>query len=162
VWSSIIRVPITFPPQRFKNGTLLAGMCVPDLQGTQGSFSFYSTKARKDKHIGGQQYQIRFKNGVVESKLTGPPGGDGHPMKCPVKATFDATSKRITLEAGGEKATVSVREYTPWMAIPFDNCTGIARFYVQTWEGNDVEIYVTPINIDPNSPAMPISHPFVY
>ena len=46
VWSSIIRVPITFPPQKFKNGTLLSGMCVPDLQGTQGSFSFYSTKPR--------------------------------------------------------------------------------------------------------------------
>jgi hypothetical protein len=46
VWSSIIRVPITFPPQPFKNGTLLSGMCVPDIQGTQGSFSFYSTKPR--------------------------------------------------------------------------------------------------------------------
>jgi hypothetical protein len=45
VWSSIIRVPITFPPQRFKNGTLLSGMCVPDIQGTQGSFSFLAWPA---------------------------------------------------------------------------------------------------------------------
>ena len=55
MWSSIIRVPITFPPQKFKNGTLLSGMCVPDLQGTQGSFSFYSTRERPaGEHIGGQ------------------------------------------------------------------------------------------------------------
>ena len=74
VWSSIVRVPITFPPQKFKNGTLLAGMCVPDLQGTQGSFSFYSTRERKGQHTGGQQYQVRLRDGVVESKLTGPPG----------------------------------------------------------------------------------------
>ena len=47
VWSSIIRVPITFPPQKFKNGTLLSGMCVPDLQGTQGSFSFYTNDESK-------------------------------------------------------------------------------------------------------------------
>jgi len=162
VWSSIIRVPITFPPQKFKNGTLLAGMCVPDLQGTQGSFSFYSTKERKDKHIGGQQYQVRLKDGRIESKLTGPPGKDGHPMKCPFVARLDATAKTVTFEVGSEKATVSAREYTPWLTIPFESCTGIARFYVQTWEADAVEIYVTPINIDPNAPAMPISHPFVY
>lgn len=162
VWSSIIRVPITFPPQKFKNGTLLSGMCVPDLQGTQGSFSFYSTKERKDKHIGGQQYHVRLKDGRVESKLTGPPGKDKHPMKCPFSATFDDATGKVTFEVGSEKATVGVREYTPWLTVPFDGCTGIARFYVQAWEPGTVEIYVTPINIDPNSPAMPISHPFVY
>jgi len=162
VWSSIIRVPITFPPQKFKNGTLLSGMCVPDLQGTQGSFSFYSSQERKGAHTGGQQYQVRLKDGKVTSKLTGPPGKDGHHMKCPFTVTFDETAGEATIEVGGEHATVGRQEYTPWLTIPFDGCTGIARFYIQTWEGGNVGIYVTPINIDPNSPAMPISHPFVY
>jgi len=162
VWSSIVRVPITFPPQKFKNGTLLAGMCVPDLQGTQGSFSFYSTRKRSGQHTGGQQYQIRVKDGVVESKLTGPAGSDGHAMKCPFTVRFDEASRKATIEVGDSTATVGFREYTPWMTIPFDNCTGIARFYVQDWDGDDRGIYVTPINIDPDSPAMPISHPFVY
>ena len=161
IWSSIIRVPITFPPQKFKNGTLLSGMCVPDLQGTQGSFSFYSTESRKGAHTGGQQYVIRFKDGVVESKLTGPSDGKSA-MKCPFTATFDKESGKITFTVGTDTATVGVREYTPWMRAPFDNCTGICRFYVQTWDGDKVGIYVTPINIDPDSPAMPISHPFVY
>jgi predicted AlkP superfamily phosphohydrolase/phosphomutase len=162
VWSSILRVPITFPPQKFKNGTLLAGMCVPDLQGTQGSFSFYSTKPRKGEHTGGQQYQVRFQNGKVRSNLTGPPGKDGHAMKCPYEAHFDAASRKVTFRVGDEKATVGMREYTPWLRVPFKGATGIARFYVQTWEQDHVEIYVTPINIDPDAPAMPISHPFVY
>jgi predicted AlkP superfamily phosphohydrolase/phosphomutase len=162
IWSSIVRVPITFPPQPFENGTLLAGMCVPDLQGTQGSFSFYSTKERKDKHIGGQQYQVRLKGGRVQSKLTGPPGSDGHAMKCDFLAEFNPKSGRVTFHVGKDKATVGIREYTPWLTIPFANCTGIARFYVPSWEEESVEIYVTPINIDPSSPAMPISHPFVY
>ncbi|HGY92177.1 MAG TPA: nucleotide pyrophosphatase [Planctomycetes bacterium] len=162
VWSSIVRVPITFPPQKFKNGTLLAGMCVPDLQGTQGSFSFYSTRQRSGEHIGGQQYQIRYKNGKVESKLTGPPGADGHPMKCPFSVQFDEKKNTAKIEVGGKSATVGIREYTPWMTIPFKGCTGIARFYVQTFEKGEVGIYVTPINIDPDSPAMPISQPLVY
>ncbi|QDU86088.1 Type I phosphodiesterase / nucleotide pyrophosphatase [Planctomycetes bacterium Pla163] len=164
VWSSIIRVPITFPAQKFDNGVLLSGMCVPDLQGTQGSFSFYSTKPRSgDAHIGGQQYVIRKSAaGVVESNLTGPAGADRHRMKCPFKVTFDEAKREATFEVEGEKATVGYREYTPWMRIPFKGAQGIARFYVQTWDEKDVEIYVTPINIDPDKPAMPISHPLVY
>ncbi|MDZ4696417.1 MAG: alkaline phosphatase family protein, partial [Deltaproteobacteria bacterium] len=39
---SILRVPITFPPESFE-GTLLSAMCVPDLEGTQGSFAYYTT-----------------------------------------------------------------------------------------------------------------------
>ena len=107
IWPSIIRVPITFPPQEFKNGTLLAGMCVSDLQGTQGCFSFYSTESRKGKHTGAQQYMIRFKDGVVESKLTGPIDGK-NAMKCPFTARFDKESRKITFTVGADRATVDV------------------------------------------------------
>ncbi|HVS18445.1 MAG TPA: alkaline phosphatase family protein, partial [Planctomycetota bacterium] len=163
VWSSIIRVPITFPPQPFKNGTLLSGMCVPDLQGTQGSFSFYSTRARPaGAHIGGQQYQIRRSGNVVESKLTGPAGDDGHAMKCPFKVELDDATKRARITVGDTTVEVGPKEYTPWMVVPFGKLTGIARLYVQTWEGADFELYCTPIQINPDSPAIPISQPFVY
>lgn len=163
VWSSIIRVPITFPPQKFKNGTLLSGMCVPDLQGTQGSFSFYSTKERPaGQHIGGQQYRVMRRGDVIESKLTGPPGKDKHPMKCPFRLELDDAAKRAKLTVGSETVEIGLQEYTPWLQVPFDGVQGIARFYIQSWDGKDVDLYVTPINIDPESPAMPISHPFVY
>ena len=41
VATSILRVPITFPPDRF-GGKLLSAMCVPDLRGTQGTFTHFS------------------------------------------------------------------------------------------------------------------------
>ena len=163
VWSSIIRVPITFPAQKFKNGTLLSGMCVPDLQGTQGSFSFYSTRERSgDAHIGGQQFKIAVRGGRVESALKGPTGKDGHPMKCPFTVELDEGARRVKITIGSESAEVGLHEYTPWMTIPFEGVQGIARLYVQTWDESAFELYVTPINIDPDKPAMPISHPFVY
>jgi predicted AlkP superfamily phosphohydrolase/phosphomutase len=162
VWSSIIRVPITFPPQPFKNGTLLSGMCVPDIQGTQGSFSFYSTKPRpKDAHIGGQQYQITRRGNAIESKLTGPAGAGG-PMKCPFKVVLDDAKKRARITIGDATVEVGPREYTPWMVVKFGKVAGIARLYVQTWDEKDFELYCTPIQIDPDAPVMPISHPFVY
>lgn len=163
VWSSILRVPITFPPQPFANGTLLSGMCVPDLQGTQGSFSFYSTRARpKDAHVGGQQFHVTVRKGRIESNLTGPHGKDGHPMKSPFSVELDEARRKVRVTVGTETVEVGPKEYTPWLVVPFDGVQGIARFYVQTWEGADFELYATPVNIDPGAPAMPISHPFVY
>jgi predicted AlkP superfamily phosphohydrolase/phosphomutase len=163
VWSSIIRVPITFPPQKFKNGTLLSGMCVPDIQGTQGSFSFYSTKERpQGAHIGGQQFRVTRRGDTVSSMLTGPPGKDGNKMKSPFEVVFDDATRRAKITVGDETVEVGPKEYTPWLKVPFDGVNGIARLYIQTWEEGAVEIYCTPINLDPDKPAMPISHPFVY
>ena len=163
VWSSIIRVPITFPPQKFKNGTLLSGMCVPDIQGTQGSFAFYATKKRSDGiQFGGQHFTVALKGGKIESKLTGPPGADGNRMKVDFKVELDESTRQAKFTIEGESYQVGVREYTPWMRVPFKGVTGIVRLYVHRWEGDDVGIYATPINLDPDSPAMPISHPFVY
>jgi hypothetical protein len=42
VSSTILRVPITFPPEEF-NGRLLSAMCTPDLRGTQGTFSKFDS-----------------------------------------------------------------------------------------------------------------------
>jgi predicted AlkP superfamily phosphohydrolase/phosphomutase len=41
---TVLRVPVTFPPEPFR-GRLLSGMCVPDLGGSQGTFSYYATAA---------------------------------------------------------------------------------------------------------------------
>jgi predicted AlkP superfamily phosphohydrolase/phosphomutase len=140
-----------------------SGMCVPDLQGTQGSFSFYSTKGRPEgATTGGQRFQIRVKDGVVESNVKGPSGKDGHAMRCPFRVELDEASKTAQLTVGTETVEIGYRDYSPWMVVPFKGVTGIARFYIQTWEDGDFEIYITPVNINPDSPAMPISHPFVY
>ncbi len=163
VWSSIIRVPITFPPQPFKNGTLLSGMCVPDIQGTQGSFAFYSTRTRPaGARIGGQQFQVRLNRGAIESNLVGPPGPDGHAMRCPFRVELDRAASKATIRVGTTAVSVGPNEYTPWIVVPFGKVSGIARMYLQTWTDQDVEIYVTPIQINPDAPVMPISHPFVY
>ncbi|MEM6675762.1 MAG: alkaline phosphatase family protein, partial [Planctomycetota bacterium] len=163
VWSSIIRVPITFPPQKFKNGTLLSGMCVPDLQGTQGSFSFYtSDESKLGAATGGQRFRVVRRNDRIESNLKGPPGPDKLSMKSPFSVEMNRSTGKLAVTIDKETVHVGIEEYTPWMEVPFDGVRGIARLRVQRWDDEHVDIYVTPINIDPESPAMPISHPFVY
>ena len=48
IWSTVLRVPITFPPDKFY-GAQLSAMCAPDLLGTQGTFLLYTTRPAKKK-----------------------------------------------------------------------------------------------------------------
>ena len=108
VRSSILRVPITYPAQAFPNGTLLSGMCVPDMQGTQGSFSFYSTQvdAQVDPKLDpasgseGQVFPITVENGRVRADLLGPPDKSGSPQRCGFVLHLDARTGKAKLELG--------------------------------------------------------------
>ena len=58
IFSSILRVPITFPPEKLR-GVLLSAMCVPDLRGTQGMFAHYTTRRRDEgEKIGGDVHTV--------------------------------------------------------------------------------------------------------
>src|SRR6266487_4778918 len=48
IFSSVIRVPVTFPPEKFP-GVLLSGMSVPDLKGSQGTFCLCTTRNQGEK-----------------------------------------------------------------------------------------------------------------
>jgi hypothetical protein len=72
VFSTVLRVPITFPPERFY-GVQLSGMCVPDLRGTQGSFTWYTSQQdREGDHTGGERIRLNVLGTRVESYIPGP------------------------------------------------------------------------------------------
>src|SRR6266478_4170597 len=73
VFCSVIRVPATFPPEKFP-GVLLSGMCVPDLKGSQGTFCFCTTRASCDKfREGGVRVPMERHSSVCRSYIPGPP-----------------------------------------------------------------------------------------
>src|ERR1700704_4614714 len=55
--STILRVPITFPPEKF-NGRMLSAMCTPDLLGTQGTFALYTTRNTDGEMEGGNRFLL--------------------------------------------------------------------------------------------------------
>src|SRR6059058_1946078 len=72
IFSSVIRVPVTFPPEKFP-GVLLSGMCVPDLKGSQGTFCLCTTRMSADKfREGGVRVPVERRNGVCHSYVPGP------------------------------------------------------------------------------------------
>lgn len=169
VFSSIIRIPITFPPEKF-NGVVLSAMCVPDLRGTQGMFSYYTT-AKADKQIdkeGGERIEAARNNGHFESYLQGPDNfllNDGTTMKIPFKVVPKGDGA-ADLVLNGDTISLEVGKYTPWVDVTFKpgigmKLRGIARFWLKQLSP-ELELYVTPLQIDPEKPAMPISHPLVF
>lgn len=165
--STIIRVPITFPPEPF-NGLLLSGMCVPDLRGTQGSFTFFTTAGRAGgQHTGGEVIQLRSGNGLLRGSLPGPasPGGSGSHAQAPFRL-WPQGDGRAALAISGQRIVLRQGEYSDWVRVDFRlapamGASGICRFLLRQLSP-EVELYVSPVNIDPERPALPVSHPRVY
>jgi len=167
IFSTVLRVPITFPPERF-NGLLLSGMCVPDLRGTQGSFTFFTAKQEEKAHIGGERHLLTQQNGEYRGELPGPPLPGNDSMKAstvPFRLRANGEDGAI-LNIDGERVELRAGQHTNWVPVSFRmgpgmKANGICRFILKRFD-SEVELYVSPINIDPERPALPVSHPATY
>jgi predicted AlkP superfamily phosphohydrolase/phosphomutase len=169
VWSTVLRVPITFPPDEFY-GAELSAMCVPDLLGTQGTFFLFTTRPATGKFKeGGQRVPVELVGDRIEASLEGPPNmfreGDP-PLAIPLTLTLDREKHVAHLKVGDEALDLAPGKLTDWVPLTFEaalgiKVRGIARMMI-TEMGEHVSLYVTPIALDPEKPAMPISHPGYY
>jgi len=168
VFCSVIRVPVTFPPERFP-GVLLSGMCVPDLKGSQGTFCFCTTRVSSDKfREGGVRIPIERNGAGFHSYIPGPenPLGTGRELRAEFKLRADIKRAQARIEIDSETFAIKVGEYSDWVPVKFKagmgfTARGICRFYLKEISP-EVEVYVTPVNIDPGHPDLPISHPVTY
>jgi predicted AlkP superfamily phosphohydrolase/phosphomutase len=166
VFSTILRVPITFPAEKFK-GLCLSGMCVPDLRGSQGSFTCYTTASVKKKtDAEGMWIQVRFEGDRATAALPGPPGRDGKPVSIPVRIRRVQEKDGLVVELSGQRVRLRKGVYSRWISIRFPigrtkKVSGICRLL---WVADEpaFKLYVTPLNIDPAKPSMPVSSPAFY
>ena len=164
--STILRVPITFPPEKF-NGRMLSAMCTPDLLGTQGTFALYTTRSGGAEMESGNRMPLVRDAALCRGAIQGPPNSlqeEALPMEIPFTLRVEPEKAELTID--GERYRLAVGEYTPWVKLTFSaglgiKVSGIARFLL-TESGDEVSLYCTPINIDPEAPALPISHPSYY
>src|SRR5262249_60171627 len=72
IWSTVLRVPITFPPDRFY-GAELSAMCVPDLLGSQGTFLLFTTRPAAERFKeGGLRIPVSIVDDRIETSIDGP------------------------------------------------------------------------------------------
>lgn len=168
IFSSVLRVPITFPPEKFR-GVQLSAMCVPDLRGSQGMFSFYTTQDLGEvEHTGGENIYVTRQGNTINTELIGcenPLTKDHEPLKCPFELSI-TDNGQADLKLNGDVYHIKTGEYTDWVKAEFKaglgvKISGVCKFLLISTEP-ELQLYVTPINIDPEKPAMSISHPSVY
>lgn len=162
--STVLRVPITYPPEPL-DGHLLSGMCVPDLRGTQGSYTLFSDSPPGKPLTGGLWRRLRQQEEYLwETEIPGPMNGEG-----------DADTLRILLRSSSGRYIATVDEtrleLTPgvlsdWVELVFrpegKKVRGIARFCLTHDDEGSPVLYCTAVHVDPFSPSVPISHPVHY
>jgi predicted AlkP superfamily phosphohydrolase/phosphomutase len=169
IWSTVLRVPITFPPDEFY-GAELSAMCVPDLLGTQGTFLLFTTRPSTGRFKeGGVRVPVVADGDTVVATIEGPENmfvEGSPPLRTPLRATIDRSARLVIVDLDGTKVTLAPGELSDWITLTFRaapgiKVTGITRLLV-TELGEHFSLYMSPINLDPERPAMPISHPSYY
>jgi hypothetical protein len=87
-------------------------------------------------------------------------------IRLPLVVTIDSAKGGAWVEVSGQRVFLAQKTFSPWIQVVFRPGLGmkvraICRFAVTSLEPH-FEMYVTPLNIDPEKPALPISHPFIY
>jgi predicted AlkP superfamily phosphohydrolase/phosphomutase len=168
-WSTVLRVPITFPPEKFY-GAELSAMCAPDLLGTQGTFLLFTTRPSGEKFKeGGLRFALQKNGNGYSGRIDGPENtflAGNPPMTLPLELRPEADGKRASVKVKDVSATLEPGRLSDWLTLSFSAAPGIkvkaiCRMML-TELGEHVSLYVTPLNFDPESPAMPISHPSYY
>jgi predicted AlkP superfamily phosphohydrolase/phosphomutase len=169
--NTIFRIPSNFPPVAAK-GKTLSGMGTPDLRGTYGTFSFYTDDpaAVAGEVEGGQIISVLVENSRVTANLIGPDNSfrKGSPAaEEPFSVAVDPLESVAKVTVQGREFVLREGEWSDWIRVEFQliplfaNVKGMCRFYFKQAHPR-FQLYVSPINIDPADPALPISTPSSY
>jgi predicted AlkP superfamily phosphohydrolase/phosphomutase len=160
--STILRVPITYPPEPL-DGHLLSGMCVPDVRGTQGSYTLFTT-VDPGRMTGGLWRRLERDGDLWRASLPGPGRPDGTDAEIPLTLRKDRKGF-WKISAGGAPLALTEGRLSDWLSITFrlgrGRVSAIARFRL-TFREESPELYCSALHVDPFHPALPISQPVHY
>lgn len=174
VETTIVRMPANFPP----SGTAtreISGMGTSDMRGTDGTFSFFTSQlfAFADDEVDGAEIvEVDIYDGEVKTFLLGPenplrkddPSCPDLAMKQEMTLYVDRDAEVVRISMNDQNAVLELGEWSPWMGVSFEvipnamSVDGIVRFYLKSLEP-DLELYASPIDVDPRNQATPISYP---
>ncbi|UCD84341.1 MAG: alkaline phosphatase family protein [Deltaproteobacteria bacterium] len=170
--TTVIRWPVTFPPVECSGPIkLLSGQGVPDLRGTLGRYGFYTTGSIPEDQEGKEKVTwVSFNDdGFIETSIFGPVVSritGRKPAEIPMKLRPDYENSEIGIKIDGSSYRVNEGEWSSWIPLKFDlgllqHANGICRFYLTRLKP-ELELYLSPIQIDPSDPTFIVSYPDDY
>ncbi|MHC4218802.1 MAG: alkaline phosphatase family protein [Planctomycetota bacterium] len=186
VQTVVYRMPANYPPPEIdgKHFSCLCGMGTPDLLGTYGEFTFLTPDAPLGGRMvgGGRFSRLRLRNHRGTGKLVGPQNylrkpdsrGSVPDLTAEVEVVRDPKASVAKITIGDELVLLKEGEWSDWVPVVFE--TGIpgstvlgamqlptsiqamVRLYLKSVHPK-LELYVTPINIDPLKQVTPVGVP---
>ena len=173
---TVLRVPYAFPPDHVPGGRMLSGLGVPDLLGTNSTFTYLASDLELGTHAdpgGGRLFPLPLRGDDADVDIPGPPDprGDSRPP-LPLHLGFhvDRAAGTVTVRFAGREERVPRGGWSAWYAfrlpvvaplgLPLVTVAGLCRFHVVSVE--PLRIYLSPLNYAPAAPFVPISAPAGY
>ena len=168
--ATVFKMPSNFPPVETKQRTL-AGMGTPDITGSYGEFNYYTTKVTglQEDIGGGAIHEVYVIGNRVEAKLPGPENAfrkNKPETAIDFKVFIDPVHPLAKIVIQDHEFILKEKEWSDWKrlrfpVLPIKSISGICMFYLKEVRP-EFKLYISPINIDPAEPAMPICTPAGY
>ncbi len=169
--TTIFKMPANFPCEG-EGVNMVSGMGTPDLRGGYGSSTFFTTSPTESmKEIsGGTVVPIQFDGGRAVTALPGPENTlkKGRPeTSAAMEIWRDRTNSVARIAIQGVELLLKPGEWTDWIALSFPmipyahDVKGICKLYLKSVHP-EFQLYVSPLNIDPADPVLPIFTPDSY
>jgi predicted AlkP superfamily phosphohydrolase/phosphomutase len=164
---SIIKWPVTFPATPL-TGNLLSGLGTPDMRGSLGRYTFFTTRDLPEpERLKGALVKLNATSGAIQTHIAGP-------FKFSFQGAVETTAPlEINLDEGrlsglldGAPFTLEEGCWSPWLRLTFKvgflrSIGGMVRFYLESLKP-DLNLYMTPINFDHDTKSPPLSYPSGY
>ncbi len=170
ITTTILRMPLSLPPEDLPNGRLLAGLGVADIRKTWGTFFYFATDLTQwdvgNTEFGGVLVRLERKDRRLTTRVEGPYDpryDDFRRLSIPLVLELTPDEKALKISLQGKEQTVPEGSWSDWFDFRFQggmfiDLRGVSRFYVlETYP--EIRLYLEPISPDPRSPALPISSP---
>ena len=171
VHTRLFRIPANYPPVE-TSSQAISGMGTPDLQGTSGTFTLYTTDPnwKAGTVSGGIIERVALRDGAGSSRITGPPNAllkSSPNVTAGLQVLVDPQNPVALVRVGDGRLLLQQGEWSDWLPVRFDlmphvsSVSGMVRFYLKQVRPH-LMLYMTPVNIDPRAPAQAIAAPSKY
>ncbi|HPA46424.1 MAG TPA: alkaline phosphatase family protein [bacterium] len=185
--TTIYMMPANFPPVP-SSGKSLSGMGTPDMRGTMGKYSYYTeimpANAEEIDRGGGEVHKVQIQNNRIKARINGPDNTfqrvkKATPRRGAQKKKQEYLTPKCSIDfeifvdpekpiakcvVQDDQFILQEGEWSDWVRLDFEavpwlvNISAIGRFYLKKVRPG-FELYLTPLQINPEDPAMPISTP---
>jgi len=164
---TVLQAPVTFPPEKVVGGKLLSGLGVPDIRGTQGTFSYYATDVvgEGDTEMGGKITKVKVEDKKIKTIIYGPRNRlsrSREDILVPLEIEI-ISDKQAIVKVQDREEKLDVGKWSDWFVIkfrmnPLIKIYGMGRFCLIS-VSPEFRLYLCPINFYPKKPPFPISYP---